>query len=213
MASPRATASRAHEAVARRVRRLHDAWRDGPRESRPRAISGAAAAVRSTSSRIASPPDLARAARRDRSRRARGPLGAHMLGAPLLAHADRAPRAGAWRRWHASLVNGGNARLRTATWMHYLHAAYAPAAAGIGAHADLGSARTPVLPGAGTRRAAATPPSSSATASGPRRTSNASTGSIASRLRVVYYGVDASGLSGHHGRRSGGPRARGARHR
>ena len=28
------------------------------------------------------------------------------------------------------LVNGGNARLQTATWVHYLHAAHAPAAPG-----------------------------------------------------------------------------------
>jgi glycosyltransferase involved in cell wall biosynthesis len=54
------------------------------------------------------------------------PLGRHALGAPFLARAGRRLR----RRMEpgaCSLVNGGNCAVAGAiTWMHYVHAAYAP---------------------------------------------------------------------------------------
>ena len=54
------------------------------------------------------------------------PFGRHALGAPLLARAGRHVRR---RIGHGacSLVNGGNCPVAGAiTWMHYVHAAYAP---------------------------------------------------------------------------------------
>jgi glycosyltransferase involved in cell wall biosynthesis len=57
------------------------------------------------------------------------PGGAHLAGAPLLAR--RAARVAADAGPGASvLVNGGNTGLRAASWIHYLHAAYTPRAAG-----------------------------------------------------------------------------------
>jgi glycosyltransferase involved in cell wall biosynthesis len=57
------------------------------------------------------------------------PGGAHLAGAPLLAR--RAARVVADAGPGASvLVNGGNTGLRAASWIHYLHAAYTPRAAG-----------------------------------------------------------------------------------
>jgi glycosyltransferase involved in cell wall biosynthesis len=58
------------------------------------------------------------------------PFDRHLLGSPLLS------RAGLrlWRRLGArgarAVVNGGNCRVAGANWVHYLHAAYAPAANG-----------------------------------------------------------------------------------
>src|SRR5215211_4376729 len=53
------------------------------------------------------------------------PFGSHLLGAPLLARtaASAARRLGPSTRY---LSNGGNTRWIAPTWIHYLHAAYAP---------------------------------------------------------------------------------------
>src|SRR6185436_996760 len=52
------------------------------------------------------------------------PLGSHLLGGPLLSWAGQAE----WRRLRLrdarAVVNGGNCRIPTANWVHYLHAAY-----------------------------------------------------------------------------------------
>lgn len=117
------------------------------------------------------------------------PFGAHLLGAPLLARA--ATLAG--RRLGPStrlLSNGGNTRWLAPTWIHYLHAAYAPRVAA-GARA-----RIPALVGrrqflareADTiRRAPAIICNSARTAADVQRCY----GVEAARLHVVYYGVDA----------------------
>lgn len=56
------------------------------------------------------------------------PFGSHLLGAPLLAAAAaRQARRVAGARL---IANGGNADLGDVSWIHYLHAAYAPVAAG-----------------------------------------------------------------------------------
>ena len=58
------------------------------------------------------------------------PLGSHLLGAPLLARAgERAARAA--RPGTSILANGGNAVVDGATWIHYVHAAHEPSAAGL----------------------------------------------------------------------------------
>ena len=58
------------------------------------------------------------------------PLGRHVLGSPLLARAGRR----VWRRLRSSgahtIVNGGNCAIDRANWVHYLHAADAPASTG-----------------------------------------------------------------------------------
>ena len=55
------------------------------------------------------------------------PFGAHLLGAPLLARAGtrRARALGSTAR---VVVNGGNALAGDIVWVHYVHAAYTPAA-------------------------------------------------------------------------------------
>ncbi len=62
-------------------------------------------------------------------RQVRRPFGRHTLGAPLLARAGRR----AWRelagRGARAVVNGGNCAIADANWVHYLHAADAPALA------------------------------------------------------------------------------------
>ena len=57
------------------------------------------------------------------------PSGAHLLGAPILARAVRSiiRRVGRGAR---VLINGGNAAVGAASWIHYLHAAYVPDTAG-----------------------------------------------------------------------------------
>jgi glycosyltransferase involved in cell wall biosynthesis len=59
----------------------------------------------------------------------RRPLGSHLIGAPLLASAgERQARA---RRPTHVVANGGNADTGDVTWIHYLHAAHVPHAAGV----------------------------------------------------------------------------------
>jgi glycosyltransferase involved in cell wall biosynthesis len=59
----------------------------------------------------------------------RRPLGSHSIGAPLLASAgERQARA---RRPAHVIANGGNADTGDVTWIHYLHAAHVPLAAGV----------------------------------------------------------------------------------
>jgi len=55
------------------------------------------------------------------------PFGRHLLGSPLLAREGGRVWRRLQRRHGHALVNGGNCRLPSANWVHYLHAAYAPA--------------------------------------------------------------------------------------
>jgi glycosyltransferase involved in cell wall biosynthesis len=117
------------------------------------------------------------------------PLGAHMFGAPLLAHAT-ARRARALGGMACVLVNGGNARLRTATWVHYLHAAHAPAAPGSARtliSSTLGRQYYLAQERAALRDASVVICNSERTASDVERFYRIDP----SRLRIVYYGVDA----------------------
>jgi hypothetical protein len=57
------------------------------------------------------------------------PFGAHLIGAPLLSRAaQRVSRS--LDRSTCRLANGGNTVLPGGTWIHYLHAAHAPAVNG-----------------------------------------------------------------------------------
>ena len=58
------------------------------------------------------------------------PLGSHLLGFPLLDRAGRRVAASLQGRDPVVLANGGNCRAGNATWLHYVHAAYAPEIAG-----------------------------------------------------------------------------------
>lgn len=58
------------------------------------------------------------------------PLGSHTLGFPLLDRAGRRVAASLRGRDPVVLANGGNCRAGNATWLHYVHAAYAPEIAG-----------------------------------------------------------------------------------
>ena len=116
------------------------------------------------------------------------PFGAHLIGAPLLAHAA-ASRLRALGPSTRALMNGGNGARGTPMWVHYLHAAYAPQVAA--------SLRTRISAAAGRRyylareRAAlmAAPLvicNSERTSSDVRR----HYAIPASRIKVVYYGAD-----------------------
>jgi glycosyltransferase involved in cell wall biosynthesis len=116
------------------------------------------------------------------------PFGSHLLGAPLLARAASRVARGLGRSARL-LSNGGNTRWVAPTWVHYLHAAYAPHVA-----ADL---RTRLTAAVGRRRylaqeaetigrAPAIICNSARTASDVRRCYAVD----AARVRVVYYGVD-----------------------
>lgn len=122
------------------------------------------------------------------------PWGSHLLGAPLLAS-----YAGRWsKRLHAErprvVANGGNADLGDVAWVHYLHAAYAPAVAGsiatrLRARAALGYFRR--LERAALTRARVVVCNSRRTA----RDVVERLGVPPARVRTVYYGGDAAQLS------------------
>lgn len=58
------------------------------------------------------------------------PGGRHLFGAPLLARAGQRTWQRLRPRGARALVNGGNCHLAGASWVHYVHAAYAPQIAG-----------------------------------------------------------------------------------
>ena len=116
------------------------------------------------------------------------PAGAHLLGAPLLARETRR-QARALGPGTRTLVNGGNASGR-ATWIHYLHAAHEPrtqatvrsrVSALLGRRYYLARERAIVA------GAALVICNSRRTAADVQR----HYGVADSRIRVVYYGVDA----------------------
>ena len=103
-----ATGSRAHDALARRHRRLHAARRHGPRQPRAGVVIWRAGGTRRRiSSRTASAPDSRPRRRVTRAPASRRPLGAHLLGAPLLARPAARRRASCRPRARV-LMNGGN---------------------------------------------------------------------------------------------------------
>ena len=115
------------------------------------------------------------------------PLGAHLAGAPLLAREARRQR-GTLGPAARVLVNGGNAP-GPATWVHYLHAAYAPR--------TTASLRAAVASFIGRRyylsRERAVLSRASVIICNSRRTAqdvHRHYHVAESRLRVVYYGVD-----------------------
>jgi glycosyltransferase involved in cell wall biosynthesis len=116
------------------------------------------------------------------------PLGAHMLGAPLLSTAA-ARQARALGTSACVLANGGNAVLSGATWVHYVHAAHEPHAAS--------TFRTTISSRVGRRyylaRERAAVERASMVICNSRRTAvdlEQHYRVDPSRLRVIYYGVD-----------------------
>ena len=118
------------------------------------------------------------------------PLGAHLAGAPLLARAARRVRR-SLPPGARVLMNGGNGADGVPTWVHYLHAAYAPDVAV--------SVRTRVSASLGRRyylgreaAALAAAPliicNSRATAADVQRHYAVPP----ARTRVIYYGIDAA---------------------
>ena len=116
------------------------------------------------------------------------PFGSHLLGGPLLSRAASrtARRLGPSTRL---LANGGNTRWIAPTWVHYLHAAYAPqVAADLRARlsASVGRRRYLAQEADTIRHAPAIICNSARTASDVRRCYAVD----AARVEVVYYGVD-----------------------
>ena len=117
------------------------------------------------------------------------PLGAHMLGAPLLSSAARRD-ARALGQSACVLANGGNALLSGASWVHYVHAAHTPSTAG--------SIRTRISSRIGRRYYLAREHAVMRAASLVICNSERTAGDVErhygvhrSRIRVIYYGVDA----------------------
>ena len=122
------------------------------------------------------------------------PFGAHLAGAPLLARAA-ARQARAMGLATRALMNGGNGAIGAATWVHYLHAAYAPDAAGsLRARAASSAGRRYYL--ARERAALRAAPLIICNSGRTARDVEAQYGVERSRLRVVYYGCDARVFQG-----------------
>jgi glycosyltransferase involved in cell wall biosynthesis len=118
------------------------------------------------------------------------PFGAHMIGAPLLSRAA-VRQARALGGSACVLANGGNARLSGPTWVHYLHAAHAPE--------TIGSARAAISARVGRAYYLAQERAALGEASMIICNSERTAADVErhyridrSRLRVVYYGTDAS---------------------
>jgi glycosyltransferase involved in cell wall biosynthesis len=121
------------------------------------------------------------------------PFGSHLLGGPLLSRAASrvVSRLGPSTRL---LSNGGNTRWLAPTWVHYLHAAYAPhVAAGARARLSAAAGRRRYLAreAEAITRAPAIICNSARTAADVRRCYAVD----AARVQVVYYGVDPAQFS------------------
>lgn len=121
------------------------------------------------------------------------PLGAHLMGAPLLARAA-AREARALGGTARLLMNGGNGAIGAPAWVHYLHAAYEPEVRS--------TFRTRVSAAAGRRyhlareRAALT--AAPLVICNSERTADDVARAYAvprSRIRVIYYGSDAAAFA------------------
>ena len=116
------------------------------------------------------------------------PFGAHLLGAPLLSLAASWAAGRVGSSTHL-LSNGGNTRWIAPTWVHYLHAAYAPVVAAGGRArwpAALGRRRDLAREAETITRAPAIICNSARTAADVRIAYPVA----AARVHVVYYGVD-----------------------
>ena len=113
------------------------------------------------------------------------PAGSHLIGAPLLdSAARRASRGGGGR----VVANGGNTSTSDVTWIHYLHAAHAPRAAGAARHLRTAAAHRYYL--RGEQRAL---DGARFVVCNSRRTARdvaQAYGVSEDRLRVVYYGSE-----------------------
>lgn len=119
--------------------------------------------------------------------RVRRPLGSHFAGAPLLALAGERCARQFGSSAHV-VANGGNADAGDATWIHYLHAAHTPSAAGLRQRVQGPLTHQYYL--ARERKALA---HARIIVCNSRRTSgdvSERLGIDPSRLRVVYYGSD-----------------------
>ena len=118
------------------------------------------------------------------------PAGSHLLGAPLLAAAG----ASAARSARGRVVgNGGNTAIRDITWIHYLHAAYAPRRG-----AALSRVRASLAHHYYLRQERAAVRTARHIVCNSRRTADDIThayGTTADRVKVVYYGTDASAFA------------------
>lgn len=121
------------------------------------------------------------------------PLGSHLFGAPLLAAAGERQA----RRLRASgahvVANGGNADAGDACWIHYVHAAYAPAVAGSAPRRWRTAAAHRYY--AARERAAVS--RARVILCNSRRTADdvvRGLGADPARVRTVYYGADAGAL-------------------
>lgn len=118
------------------------------------------------------------------------PFGAHLAGAPLLARAA-AHQARVMRSPSCVLMNGGNGAIGTPTWVHYLHAAYAPERAGsLRARASSVAGRRYYL--ARERAALRAAPLIICNSERTARDVEEHYGVERTRLRVIYYGSDAN---------------------
>lgn len=116
------------------------------------------------------------------------PAGAHLFGAPMLVRETDRQRRRLGSDVH-TLVNGGNAPGR-ATWIHYLHAAHLPQAASFRGRVASSLGRRYYL-----RRERAVVGDAALVICNSRRTAADVERHYrvpSSRVRVVYYGVDAS---------------------
>jgi glycosyltransferase involved in cell wall biosynthesis len=116
------------------------------------------------------------------------PLGSHLLGFPLLARAAGATARRLSERNPIVVANGGNCRVGTVCWLHYVHAAYAPETASGPRRALGGLARRRFVADerAAARRARAVVCNSALTA----RHAVALLGADPARVHVVHYGGD-----------------------
>lgn len=121
------------------------------------------------------------------------PFGSHLAGAPLLAAAGKRAATGS-APGTRSVVNGGNADIPDITWIHYLHAAHAPVVAdGFVRRRRVRAAHEYFL-----RRERVVVPRARVVVCNSRRTARdvqQAYGVPIERLRVVYYGVDASAFA------------------
>lgn len=119
------------------------------------------------------------------------PLGSHTLGFPLLDRAGRRVARALSARRPAVVANGGNCRAGNVAWLHYVHAAYAPAVAGQPVRRVMALAvrRGALLDErAVARRARAVIANSALTG----RHAVDLLGAARAATRVVYYGADAA---------------------
>jgi glycosyltransferase involved in cell wall biosynthesis len=125
-------------------------------------------------------------------RRVRRPFGAHALGAPLLARAAR--RVAVRLPANARIVaNGGNADTGDINWIHYLHAAHAPVAAGL--RRRLQSVVSHRYDARQERRALQRARMIICNSQRTADDVQSRLGIESSRIRVVYYGTDPASFS------------------